>query len=82
MDGNEFRCSIFNPTLIYCCKRVSAFLIDEIMLQIGSTNETWLWVVVVDQYNSQANSWSLYLKTQTYDNCRGISYLINMNLWW
>jgi hypothetical protein len=26
----------FNPRRIYCCERVSAFLIDETMLQIGS----------------------------------------------
>ena len=35
----------FNPKRLYCCKRVSAFLIDETMLQIGST-EAWLWVVI------------------------------------
>jgi putative transposase len=35
----------FNPRRLYCCKRVSAFLIDETMLQIGSS-EAWLWVVV------------------------------------
>ena len=35
----------FNPKRLYCCKRVSAFLIDETMLQIGSS-EAWLWVVV------------------------------------
>ena len=35
----------FNPKHLYCCKRVSAFLIDETMLQIGST-EAWLWVAI------------------------------------
>ena len=35
----------FNPKLLYRCKRVSAFLIDETMLQIG-TDEAWLWVAV------------------------------------
>ena len=36
----------FNPKRLYCCKRrVSAFLIDETMLQIGST-EAWLWVAI------------------------------------
>jgi putative transposase len=35
----------FNPRRLYCCKRISAFLIDETMLQIGS-NQVWLWVVV------------------------------------
>ena len=39
MDRNGLRGSI-NPIRIYCCKRVSAFLIDENMLEIGSTNET------------------------------------------
>jgi hypothetical protein len=31
--------------------------------------------------NSQANSWSLYFKTQEYDNCRGISQFINKNIY-
>ena len=35
----------FNPKRLYCCKRISAFLIDETMLQIGSS-EAWLWVVM------------------------------------
>jgi putative transposase len=35
----------FNPKRLYCCKRVSAFLIDETMVQIGS-NEAWLWIAV------------------------------------
>jgi putative transposase len=35
----------FNPRCLYCCKRVSAFLIDETMLQIGS-DQAWLWVAV------------------------------------
>lgn len=35
----------FNPRRLYCCKRVSAFLIDETTLQIGSS-EAWLWVAV------------------------------------
>ena len=43
--GNGFKCSIL-PKHLYCCKRrVSAFLIDETMLQIGST-EAWLWVAI------------------------------------
>jgi putative transposase len=29
----------FNPKRLYSCKRVSAFLIDETMLQIGSDDE-------------------------------------------
>jgi transposase-like protein len=35
----------FNPIRLYCCKRVSAFLIDETMLQIGP-DQAWLWVAV------------------------------------
>jgi putative transposase len=35
----------FNPKYVYTCKRVSAFLIDETMLQIGS-GDAWLWVAV------------------------------------
>jgi putative transposase len=35
----------FNPRRLYCCKRVSAFLIDETMLQIGP-DQAWLWVAV------------------------------------
>ena len=36
-----------NPKQIYPCKRVSAFLIDETMIQIGDT-KAWLWVVAVE----------------------------------
>jgi putative transposase len=35
----------FDPKRLYHCKRISAFIIDETMLQIGS-NEAWLWVAV------------------------------------
>ena len=35
----------FNPKHLYHCKRVSAFLIDETMSQIGA-EEAWLWVAV------------------------------------
>ena len=35
----------FNPKQIYPCKRVSTFLIDETMIQIGNT-KSWLWVAV------------------------------------
>ena len=43
--GNGLKGSIL-PKHLYCCKRrVSAFLIDETMLQIGST-EAWLWVAI------------------------------------
>ena len=40
--GNGLR---FNPRRLYCCKRVSAFLIDETMVQIGP-DHAWLWVAV------------------------------------
>jgi putative transposase len=36
----------FNPKHVYCCKRVSAFLIDETMAQIGYNNHTWLWIAL------------------------------------
>jgi putative transposase len=35
----------FNPKHVYCCKRVSAFLIDETMVQIGS-DKAWLWIAI------------------------------------
>src|SRR6188472_3683217 len=34
-----------HPKRLYCCKRVSAFLIDETMIHIGS-DEAWLWIAV------------------------------------
>jgi transposase-like protein len=37
----------FNHKQIYPCKRVSAFLIDETMVQIGDT-KAWLWIVAVE----------------------------------
>jgi transposase-like protein len=48
--GNGLR---FSPKRLYHCKRVSAFLIDETMLQIGSSNEAWLWVAVVEPIHKQ-----------------------------
>jgi len=43
--GNGFRGSILD--IFYRCKRrVSAFLIDETIIQSGSSNEALLWVVV------------------------------------
>ena len=51
----------FNPKQIYPCKRgVSAFLIDETMIQIGNT-KAWLWVAVEPVHMSC--SWCLHLKT-------------------
>ncbi len=35
----------FNPKRVYFCKRVSAFLIDETVIHIGS-DDAWLWVAV------------------------------------
>ncbi len=35
----------FNPKRLYSCKRVSAFLIDETMIHIGS-DEAWLWIAI------------------------------------
>jgi hypothetical protein len=32
-----------NPKHLYCCKRVSAFLIDKTISQIDA-EEAWLWV--------------------------------------
>jgi len=35
----------FNPKIIYSRKRVTAFVIDETMIQIGG-NEAWLWIAI------------------------------------
>jgi putative transposase len=35
----------FKPRVLYRCKRVSAFLIDETTVQIGP-DQAWLWVAV------------------------------------
>src|SRR5689334_20876541 len=65
--GNGFRGSI-NPIRIYRSKRrVSAFLIDEIILQIGSNNEAWIWVAI-ELIHKQILEF--IFKTQEYDNCR------------
>src|SRR5574342_536385 len=48
LSGNEW-VQKFNPKQIYPCKRVSAFLIDETMIQIGGT-KAWLWVAVEPVY--------------------------------
>jgi putative transposase len=42
----------FNPKRLYSCKRVSAFLIDETMIHIGS-DEAWLWIAVVEPIHRQ-----------------------------
>ena len=37
----------FNPKIIYSRKRrVTAFVIDETMIQIGERNEAWLWIAI------------------------------------
>ena len=36
----------FNPKIIYSRKRVTAFVIDETMIQIGGRNEAWLWIAI------------------------------------
>ena len=42
-----------NPKHVYCCKRVSAFLIDETMVvQIGS-DEAWLWIATIEPIHKQ-----------------------------
>ena len=41
--GNGFRDSI--PSAYTVIKKVAAFLIDEIMVQIGS-DQAWLWIAV------------------------------------
>jgi putative transposase len=54
----------FNPTRIYHCKRVSAFLIDETMLQIGH-EDAWLWVAIEPIHKQILG---VHLKTQEYDS--------------
>src|SRR5574342_1434999 len=46
LSGNEW-VQKFNLKQIYPCKRVSAFLIDETMIQIGNT-KSWLWIIAVE----------------------------------
>jgi putative transposase len=38
----------FNPKMIYSRKRrrVTAFVIDETMIQIGNTDDAWLWIAI------------------------------------
>ena len=45
LSGNGFRDSILN-TFTIVKEYLSAFLIDETMIQIGCYSEAWLWVVV------------------------------------
>ncbi len=52
----------FNPRRLYCCKRISTFLIDETMLQIG-TDQAWLWIAVVEPVHRQILGVYVYLKT-------------------
>ena len=78
--GNGFSGSI-NPKRIYRCKRVSAFLIDETMLQIGSNNEAWLWVAMEPIHKQILG---VYIsRHRNMINCRErhISQFINKNLW-
>lgn len=70
----------FNPRRLYCYKRIAAFLIDETMLQIVSS-EAWLRVVVEPIHKQIILGVYIYFKTQEYDSCRGISQFINKNLW-
>jgi hypothetical protein len=41
----------FNPKNIFPNKkkaRITAFIIDETLIQIGNTDDAWLWVAVVE----------------------------------
>jgi transposase-like protein len=38
----------FDPKQVYPCKRIAAFLIDETQMQIGGTEEAWLWVAIIE----------------------------------
>jgi len=52
----------FNPRRLYCCKRISTFLIDETMLQSG-IDQAWLWIAVVEPVHRQILGVYVHLKT-------------------
>jgi transposase-like protein len=54
--------SEIQPRRLYCCKRISTFLIDETMLQIG-TDQAWLWIAVVEPVHRQILGVYVHLKT-------------------
>jgi putative transposase len=69
----------FNPRHLYRCKRISAFLIDETMLQIGYS-EAWLWVAV-EPIHKQLLGVYISRHRNMIVTERGISQFINQNLW-
>jgi transposase-like protein len=79
--GNGFRGSI-NTIRIYRSKRrVSAFLIDEIILQIGSNNEAWIWIAI-EPIHKQILEVHISRHRNMIIAERGIiSQFINKNLW-
>ena len=44
LHGNGFK--FLSQTCLVPQKRVSAFLIDKTMVQIGSADEAWLWIAI------------------------------------
>ena len=66
----------FNPERLYHRKRVSAFLIDETMLQID-----WPWIYLVmgshEPIHTQTNPWSLFYISRA---CSGINKLLSLSI--
>jgi transposase-like protein len=56
----------FNPKMIYSRKRrVTAFVIDETMIQIGNTDDAWLWIAIEPVHSTILGVY-LFIQTQKY----------------
>jgi putative transposase len=68
---------LINPNKFYLKRsRVTAFTIDETMLQIRP-DYAWLWIAIESVHGSR----SFYLKTQESASCRIIPENIDQGLW-
>ena len=56
----------FGSLQIYKRKRISAFIIDETVIQIGSQH-FWLWVCI--EPVSSSVPWDLYFRGEEHDSC-------------
>src|SRR5215217_6512235 len=58
----------FGSCQIYKRKRVSAFIIDETVIQIGNQQHFWLWFCI-EPIHSSVSAWNIHLRREKYADC-------------
>jgi transposase-like protein len=76
--GNGFKDLI--PRRIYHCRRVSAFLIDKTMLQIGF-GQAWLWIAIEEPIHKQILVVYISRHRNMIVACRIIPKIFSQSIW-